>query len=328
MSPTRSLFNMFSSKVMSCAVVFLLVLAVFAVSARAQITFGSPVQLVDNDANQGSPFIITFNSQLYMYYVNHTNNTIYVDRGLTGSPSSTGIVVYSPLLTDVGAAVLNGKVLISYVAPDQNLEFALSSNGINFGPPVNPLNSSLGLGNEAPNVGFVPALVSNGSTVYIATVAADNLVYMSTTTDGNTFTPLNGGSVSSITTISRPYLTIYEGNPWIGYVDSSRHAVVGNATLNNAPEVGGNIGWENSHRGADYASIALLSYNGLLYVFGQDTASSQQLKYMYSNGGSSWSPASFVGNQMRWTPSLTILGSVVYLVYQDDANTNISYRIS
>ena len=321
-------FGKYVAKAAQLCIAALLVELIFSQPARAQISFGSATQLVDNVANQGSPTLIVFSNQLAMYYVNHSNNTIYVDFGLSGSPQSTGIVVYAGDVTDVGAAVLNGQVLISYVAPNLDLEFALSTNGVNFGTPVTPVPSDLGLGSESPYTGFVPSLVSNGSTAYVATVGATTKsVYMASTTDGNTYAPLTGGSVSSFTTISRPMLTMYQSNPWVGFVSTaSRRAVVGNAMFSNAPEVGGNVGWENSHRNADYASIALLSDNGILYVYGQDTASSQQLKYMYSNGGSSWTTPVFVGNQMRWTPSLTLFGSTVYLVYQDDGNTNISYR--
>jgi len=321
------------AKVGQLLITAVLIGTAFCQQAHAQIlSFSSPIQLVDNDANQGSPTIIVFNSQLVMYYVNHSNNTIYVNFGLSGNPSSTGIVVNSAELTDVGAAVLNGKVLISWVAPDNNLTFALSTNGVNFGAGVVPLNSSLGLGNQGPDVAFVPAVTSDGATAYVATVGANHSVYMAYTTDGNSFNPLvgNGISVSLNTTISRPSLSMYNGAPWVGFTSNtpgSREAVVGNATGTNAMEVGGNISWGNSNRSGNFAGIGLLSYNGILYAFGQDTASSQNLKYIFSNGGSSWSGPYFPGNQMRWTPSLTVSSSnVVYLVYQDDANTNISYR--
>lgn len=70
-------------------------------------------------------------------------------------------------------------------------------------------------------------------------------------------------------------------------------------------------------------------YNGFLYAFGQDPGSSQNLIYIFSdNNGTSWSGPFAAGNQMRWTPSLTVLPSTnaLYLVYQDDGNTNVSYR--
>lgn len=321
----------------NCAKAILLCMAIALVGttvspqAHAQISFGTAFQLVDNDANQGSPTIIVFNGNLLLYYVNHSNNTIFVDFNLSDSPSSTGIVVDSAELTDVGATVLNGKVLISYVATDGNPTFALSSNGINFGAGVTPINSALGIGNQSADSAFVPALTSNGTTAYVATVGANHFVYMSKTTDGNTFTPLvgNGVSVSSNSTVSRPSLAMYESVPWVGFTSDTpgtREAVVGKATATNAPEVGGSISWGNSNRSGNYAGIALLSFNGDLYAFGQDTASSQELKYIFSNGGTSWSGPDLTGNQMRWTPSLTVFSTGVYLVYQDDGNTNISYR--
>ncbi len=330
MSPTIRVFSKYLSKILWLSIVALLLGAAHPQPAHAQISFGSPVQLVDNDANQGSPTLIVFNSQLTMYYVNHSNNTVYVDFGLSGHPQSTGIVVYAGELTDVGAAVISGKVLLSYVSPTLNLEFAVSTNGVNFGAGVTPVNSTLGLGSDTPDMALVPALTSDGTTAYVATVGnSSKSVYMATTTNGNTFSPLSSADpVSSYTTISRPSLTMYQGVPWVGFTTTGRLAVVGNATLNSASLTGLNVGWGNSNRSGNYAGLGLLSYSGILYVFGQDPAASQNLKYIYSNGGSSWSGPLLPGNQMRWTPSLTLYGGLVYLVYQDDANTNISYRVN
>jgi hypothetical protein len=312
----------------------LLAPAFFPGPAHSQtINFGSAVQLIDNDANQGSPTIIVFNNSLVMYYVNHSNNTIYVDFGLTGNPSSTGIVVNSTELTDVGVCVLNGKVLLTFVSPGNPAYqlFTLSTDGVHFGIAYSPGNSGLGLGNQNPDSAFVSALTSDGATAYVATVGANHSVYIAYTTDGTTYQPLvgNGISVSGNTATSRPSLTMYNGSPWVGFTSNTpgtRRAVVGIASGTNAPAVGGTISWGNSNRDGNYAGLGLLSYNGILYAFGQDTASSQYLKYIFSNGGTSWSGPYWPGNQMRWTPSLVVFGSTVYLTYQDDANTNISYR--
>jgi hypothetical protein len=106
-------------------------------------------------------------------------------------------------------------------------------------------------------------------------------------------------------------------------------AVVGPANAGpGAPAVArGDISWGNNNRDGNYAGIALTISAGYIYVFGQDTASSQNLKYIYSTNDTSWSGPVFPGNQMRWTPSLTDSSVVaLYLVYQDDGNTNISYR--
>jgi len=253
--------------------------------AQAQINFNSPTQLIDNDANQGSPTITTgLGSNLLLYYVNHSNNTITLDAGLTGTPQSTSIVVNSAELTDVGATSFsNGDVFLCWVGTDNSLNFASSGNGINFGPVINPPNSQLGLGNVSPNTAFVPALTSNGTTIYVATVGNDGMVYMSFTTDGQTFTPLNGSgiSVSPDATVSRPSLTMFNGNPWVAFTTNAvgtRNAVVGNATTGSAGPVATNVSWGNSNRNGNFAGLALFSYNGQLFVYGQDTASSQQLK--------------------------------------------------
>lgn len=114
----RPVFRKHLSKIALLFIAAVLFGAASSQQASAQtLNFTSPVQLVDNDANQGSPVAIVFNRQVVIYYVNHNNSTIYVDFGLSGNPQSTGIVVWSAEITDVGAAVLNGKVLISYVSP-------------------------------------------------------------------------------------------------------------------------------------------------------------------------------------------------------------------
>lgn len=68
----------------------------------------------------------------------------------------------------------------------------------------------------------------------------------------------------------------------------------------------------------------MVNWGGYLYVFGQDTASSQDLMYMWNNG-SGWSVTHTVSQdiQMRWTPSLAGW-TYLYLVYQDDGDTNIT----
>ncbi len=300
-------------------------------SAHAQIGFGGATQLVDNVANQGSPTLILFNNQLAMYYVNHSNNTIYVDFGLSGSPQSTGIAVNSAEITDVGAAAFNGGVLISYVLPDEQLAFASSPNGVNSWSIATPSNTSLGLGDIAPDwEEGGSALLSNGATAYVATEGTNGLVYMSYTENGIDYTPLTNGPVSTYTTVSRPSLAFYNAHPWIGFTTSSnRVAIVGDATTNDIGWNTGDVYWGNSNRNGNFAGLALVVFpvGGKLYVFGQDTASSQELKYIYSSNGTSWSAATDVGNQMRWTPSLSYgPNGYFYLVYQDDGNTNISWR--
>lgn len=231
-------------------------------------------------------------------------------------------------------------MLLSYVAPDQNVSFVTSTDGVHFGPRVVPSPSSLGVGNQNPDPALVPAITSitpGPSLALVATVGgSDHLVYMSETADGQNFIELygTGQPVSNYRTVSRPSLAFWPGTNQIliGFTSNdpgTRVAVVGPANAGpGAPAVArGDISWGNNNRDGNYAGIALTISAGYIYVFGQDTASSQNLKYIYSTNDTSWSGPVFPGNQMRWTPSLTDSSVVaLYLVYQDDGNTNISYR--
>lgn len=332
--------------------------AALSPEANAQILNFLPAhQLVDNDANQGSPTVIVGvpggpgNGGLIVYYVNHSNNTIYVDglSGTLGNPESTGIPVWSAEITDVGAAIIFPcheatcpEVLIGYVDPNQNASFATSTDGLNFGAGVIPTPTSLGIGNQNPYTQLVPAiaLYQQPGLFTFASVAtiggADHLVYISTTSDGVNFTPLygTGQPVSNYRTTSRPSLAYWasQGLMLIGFTSNdpgTRVAIVGPINTGpGSPKVTrADISWGNSNRNGNYAGIALTVWQGYIYVFGQDTASSQNLKYIYSNDDSSWSGPQLPGNQMRWTPSLTDSTQFeLTLVYQDDANTDISWR--
>lgn len=318
-----------------CAAILLIGMA-FPCLIRAQyLTFNSPVKLADNVANQGSPALIYRNGTAMMYYVNHTDNTIYVDVNFSGNPSSTGIAVNSAELTDVGAALFNSgnDVLLSYVPSTcQCPAFATSTNGINFGAPVYPSNSELGLGSSIFDFAFVPAVVGDGPFAYVASVGTNSsgthLVYISYTQDGSNFVPVhpNGVPVSSYGTVSRPSLAVYNNGPWVAFTEQTqRQAIAGPISSESIGIVLPGNYWGQSNRNGNYAGLALV-YDGYLYAFGQDTSSSQIMRYMWYNGAS-WGGTAEVNpqTQMRWTPSLA-LWSYLYLVYQDDSDTNISYR--
>lgn len=89
--------------------------------------------------------------------------------------------------------------------------------------------------------------------------------------------------------------------------------------------------WGYKNVSGKYAGITLFTANNYLFVAGQDTPSSQYLKYFegnFINGNGLWSGPYEPGNQMRWTPSSLFYNecsNYVYLVYQDAANTNISF---
>jgi hypothetical protein len=159
---------------------------------------------------------------------------------------------------------------------------------------------------------------------------------MSTTVDGQHFSELytTGQAVSNFTTVSRPSLAYWPatGEFLIGFTSNqpgTRVAIVGPANTGpGAPAVvRPDISWGNNNRSGNFAGLGVVVFGNFIYVFGQDPASSQNLKYIYSSNDTSWSGPVFPGNQMRWTPSLTGSPNVVFtLVYQDDGNTNISYR--
>jgi hypothetical protein len=308
-------------------------------SAHAQLSFVTPSSLSDNLANQGSPILVNRSGALLMYYVNHSNNTIYVDFGLGGSPNSTGLGVYTNILTDVGAAQLsNGQMLLSYINTSGQIAFALSNDGINFSAVSTPAYTSLGLpSGNSPNVGFTPALVSNNGTVYVATVnASNNEIYIATTTNGTSYTAVTPGTPpDSLPTISRPSLTVYSGNVWMGYTaGSQRYAVVGNIVAPSTFNAVSSYTWSNSNRVAGgqtyWAGVSIMGLGNVLYLFGQTTNSNQNLYSTYSSTPStstSWSPQAEVRSpviQMRWTPS-ALFFSNAYLAYQNSANTNISF---
>lgn len=332
MSSRLNVFDNSLVKVGQFAIAALLITTAMPQQASAQtVSASNPSQLSDNVANQGSPTVIMYGGSAVTYYVNHSNNVIWADVGTDSNNTSTGISVESRYITDVGAAVLGSDVLLSYINTSDQACFALSSNGTSFSSPATPSASALGLPSGVSiNYELTPALTSDGTTVYVATVGSDNKVYTSYTTDGSTFTPLigTGTSVSSLATISRPSLTMYGGSPYVAFTESTyRQAVVGLATSSSLGVVLSGNYWGQNNR-TYYAGLALLSYNGYLYAFGQDTSASQYLRYMYYNG-SSWAGTYVLsylsGIQMRWTPSLVpYSASFNVLVYQDDSNTNIS----
>jgi hypothetical protein len=325
MSSVLDLFTKYMAKVGQLSMGAALIGAAFCQQGHAQnIGFGSPAQLGDNVANNGSPTIVWFRNQPTMYYVNHSNGLIYVDIGLTGNPQSTGLAAYTAggALCDVGAAVLNGNdLLITYVGTSGTPMAALTANGVNITSTAN-INSTTGF-----NKIFAPTPVAVGSAVEIALVGTGNLVYLYETFNGTTFGVINSGNpVSSDYTDSRPSLTMFNGQPYIAFTaESLRQALIGPAA--NPTSASPGVEWGNNNSSGGYAGIALIAYNNVLYAYGQNTASSQNLIYIYStSGGGSWSGAEGTGIQMRWTPSLMVSPSnIAYLVYQDDNNTNISH---
>ena len=294
--------------------------SVLAPIAQAQaIIFGASSQLSDNVIGTGSPTIIWFNNEPVMYYVNHGSspNLIYADLGLTGRPQSTGIQADSVGPYMLAAAVLNGKVLLAYPNSSGQWMSALSGNGVNFSNFVN-LGATLGAGG-------IGGAITIANTVQLIGLGPGNTVYTFTTSDGLNYSSYNTLHLGST---SPPSIALFNGIPYmaiIWYDTSGRRVVYVGPTTATTSNTIPNIYWGNSNSGGIYPGVALVAYGGYLYVFGQNTASSQNLIYTYWNG-SSWSGAVGTNIQMRWEPTLLATPTnQVWLAYQDDNNTNISY---
>lgn len=365
MSRTLSVFkSAFLRRAALLSAIAWLIGTAFPQQASAQLTFSPSAggyQTGDNIANLGSPTFIDLlnNNNAVLYYVNHSDYKIVVD-GVAGTglghpqyifnPQGSQIAVWNAEFTDVGAAVIYPcgssscpTMLINYVDPSQNVHFLTSTDGVHFSTDVIPSPSSLGIGNQSPYPQLVPGLYSKNQATqpaYVATIGGtDHLVYMSTTFDGKTFSELfgNGQPVSGFTTVSRPSM-VYSptfGDTLIGFTSDgdgfTRVAIIGSINGEGLPTYQrSDIHWGNSNRNGNYAGISLVEYNGYLWVFGQDTASSQYLKYMYTGDGTRplccFSGAVFPGNyQLRFTPSTILFNSEIYWVKQDDASTGIAW---
>ena len=304
-----------------------------------------------------------------IYYVNHSDNKIVVDGVGTGlghpqyvfNPQGLEITVLTGYFTDVGAAVIYPcgsstcpTMLLDYIDPSQNLHFLTSTDMIHFTTDVIPSASALGIGNQSPYPVLVPGLYSPNNVTqpancrgcaYVATIGNnDRLVYISTTFDGIHFSSVysNGTAVSVWTTLSRPAMVHSPAfdDILIGFTSDgpfgpgTRVAMLGAISGTRWP-IGyqrSDIHWGNSGRAGtgDFAGISLVEYNGNLWVFGQDTAASQYLKYMYASDGNSplccFQGAVFPGNiQERYSPSTIFFNNAIYWVKQDSASTGIAW---
>lgn len=357
----RCVFRKLLAKIGLVFIAALLFGTVFCQQASAQLTFtpsNTGFQTGDNIANLGSPtWVQGVPNSIIVYYVNHSDYKIVVDGVGTGlghpqyvfNPQGLQIAVWNAEFTDVGAGVIYPcgsstcpTMLINYVDPSQKVHFLTSTDMVHFTTDVIPNASSLGIGNQSPYPQIVPGLYSaNQATVpaYVATIGgSDHLIYMSDTFDGVNFSELytTGQPVSTYTTVSRPSMVISptNGDTLIGFTSTAyngaRVAVVGPANTGPGAPVPTrpDIQWGNSNRNGNYAGLSLVEYNGHIWVFGQDTASSQDLKYMYAVDSRplSFSAAVFPGNfQLRFTPSTILFNSAIYWIKQDDASTGIAW---
>lgn len=329
-------------------------------------------QTGDNIANVGAPMWVyaLVPDEVIVYYINHSDNKIVVD-GVAGTGlghpqyvfNSQGleIAVRTGGFTDVGAAVIYPcgsstcpTMLINYVDPSQNVHFLTSTDMVHFNTDVIPSASSLGIGNQSPYPVLVPGLYSPNDVTktaqcrgcaYVATIGNnDRYVYVSTTSDGINFNPVfpNGQPETTWTALSRPSMVYGPAGQdiLIGFTSSAagftRVAIIGSIYQQyGLPSYQrSDISWGNSGRSGtgDYAGISLVEYNGNIWVFGQDTASSQYLKYMHQTdsplqpGGGLFQGAVFPGNiQLRYSPSTILFNSAIYWIKQDSASTGVAW---
>jgi hypothetical protein len=310
--------------------------SVTAPQMSAQITWGSPAELSsDNDANQGSPFILNFNNNLYSYYVNHSNNQLYVDENLGVYQYNIGRTVGTQEITDVQAAEFNGKVYLWYDDQYGGLTLLSSSDGLNFSTVT--VQGSYGF--PAGVGGYqavIPSLTVYNGKLWTAIVGTDRKVYVASSSDGVTFAPPSSSPPTQQLSSSRPSLAVFNSNLYLGFVYSTGNGVAYVGPLFSgstySPRIAAVPGsWANSNRDTNYAGIALQAYQGSLWVFGQSFSSNHYLYEMYTTDGSNYSTPSAVkvnnnNVQLRWTPSAAVNGSgVLYLEFQGNGNTNIYY---
>ncbi|MEI9975206.1 MAG: hypothetical protein WDO73_26000 [Ignavibacteriota bacterium] len=132
---------------------------------------------------------------------------------------------------------------------------------------------------------------------------------------------------------------MFNGQPWLGYAENhwigqqfaQVVATVGNIiTGSHSYTEGGAFVVGNSNRNGYRSGLSLIAYNGYLYFFYQSSDTSQELNYRVStDGGASFPNNYLAGVQQRWTPAAIVSSSgFVYVAYQDDGNTNISYIVN
>lgn len=175
-------FHKHASQVGQLVIAALLIGTALCCQVNAQLlTFTTRVKMSDNDANQGSPTLIYRSGTAYMYYVNHSNGQIYADVNFSQVPTAilvngANATVNTALLTDVGATVFNGNILLSYIpSGSTSVAIASSTNGTTFGAPAHPTNANLGLPSASTfDYAFVPALAAAGDIVYAASVGTNS----------------------------------------------------------------------------------------------------------------------------------------------------------
>ncbi len=301
------------------------VLATSAISLYAQCPpLGTFTPTTDNLTNNASPYVYLLGSSRGIAYEDHNTGNLAVDPNPPshGAVTSIGISHTTYGLGDVTAAVVSGTLYIDFLSSSNTLQLVTSSNGVNFGTPFN-----MNIANLNPN--FTPGLGSYYGQLFAAFVSSVNQGVYLAEYNGSTWTTL--GEVSSVAGVSRPYLAVFGNNLYVAYTTTNGYPVTGQVEASNtySPNVTqqsiGRFGYKNAH--GVWAGVALVPYNGNLYMIGQSVASSQYLFGAESSNGLSYGTAvqCSPNTQLRWTPSAVQLpNGQPYIAFQDPGDTFIS----
>jgi hypothetical protein len=284
----------------------------------------------DSVVGTGSPFTYTYYNTNSTLYVNHGNAPNYImqdNSGSLNSPSSTGIAVGNGGLGDVTAAQLGTNVYMSYLSTSNVPSIAVSPDNVGW-PTTHPFTVS---GGYSANPLFTPTLIAyNG--VLVAAFVYGSDVYVATSSNGQVFN-VAGIANSSYGTLSRPAMAVLNNNLYLAYTTSGGTLVIGtiytNGTFSPNLAIQPLSAFGNSKSKNVLAGVALLGdvFSGQMWVFGQETGSSQFMEETYGTGTAFQTAFTCTYAQLRYTPSISQFpgNGFTFIVFQGDHNTNVWY---
>lgn len=312
-------------------------LATSYLCAQACLPHAQSLQTLDNVVNNGSPFIALMPYGGYaMLYDDHNSRTLYGDfsPNSSGNPQQMTSTLGSPFaiststyLNDVGGAVFQSTntFVADFINTGNQVEIIAepASGGAYSWTYQTAFTVVQGL---SVNANYTPALVNFNNQLYMAFVSGSSVNVAYSSNLGINWTLLSTTALSP-STISRPTLAVYNNNIYIAYTTTGGTVVSGTLLANGnwSPSLTTNgfaLGYKNNN--GYHAGVALVPYNGALYLEGQSTQSSQ---YLYSTDLTSGirfpSPVQCAA-QLRWTPSGAAMSNgSVDLVFQSAFNTQI-----
>jgi hypothetical protein len=310
-------------------------------SAQACIPFTSSNEYTQtNLAGTASPFMWQYTNTSGALvsaaaYDDHNTNTLMV--GDLNAPHATGIGINTGGgLGDVTATYFNGTNYLAFLSSSLGtMAITTSSDSINWSSPYALTISGAG----GLNFLYTPVLQAYNGKIYVAYVQGSGQserVYLGSSTDGHNWTQI--GAVSSIAPRSRPSMTVYSGNLWMGFTSQGVSGistagapyvgvvVSGSTFAPNLLQQGGT--WGNSNHSGVFAGILILpvSVGGQkLYVIGQGTASSQNLYETGSASGNGMPAGTNCSIQLRYTPTGFTNSGLTSIDFQGDHDTGVWY---